>query len=492
MNNSEQTLEIFPDTNVLIQGRALHELPWSELGRSGIEIVICGPVIRELDRLKNKGGRAAKVARTMSTKVRELMELPNQSDVIRASEPHVVRRLLLGSAIHKPARDGLDLNHDDQAIINQALTRLDQGGDVVLLTDDNFAAMTAAEFGLPVLMLPPNWLKPPETDDSEKEIARRDAEIARLKSAEPSPVLNFADENGAPLERLEVTMPRYLPIENTDVDRLVERMVRAAPLVDVRSTPAPKSQRAPDILASELAKIVSFNLPVTPVTDAEMEKYSVDYQGWLTGVRKKISEFHVEWNRSRDWPRAMLMAANKGSRPADAVLIEIEASGRFGLSGCERLESAGRSAPEWLSLATPPVPPRPRNAIEELHRQVISAIAPMTAPISNAAIMDLRLPDFPRYAEEFFWQEGERKPARTMKITRKTWRHGRQEEGILFRFWAADTEDLSGLVVGRLSAANLAQAAEVRLPVRVAFEDRSVLPMAEQMVAEFERRHGKR
>ena len=32
-------LIIFPDTNVLVQGRALHDLPWSELGAGPIDIV---------------------------------------------------------------------------------------------------------------------------------------------------------------------------------------------------------------------------------------------------------------------------------------------------------------------------------------------------------------------------------------------------------------------------------------------------------------------
>ena len=42
---------------MLIQGLPLQDVPWSEFGHDEIVVVICGPVIRELDRLKNKPGR---------------------------------------------------------------------------------------------------------------------------------------------------------------------------------------------------------------------------------------------------------------------------------------------------------------------------------------------------------------------------------------------------------------------------------------------------
>ena len=160
--NDRATLTIFPDTNVLVQGRGLKDQPWKELGRAEIEVILCGPVIRELDRLKTRPGRVGKVARAISTKVRELMRTADRSELICEADPRVVLRLAQGMPNQAAVREGIDLSHDDQAIINQALASLDAGTDVALLTDDNFAAMTAEHFGLPVQLLPTHWLKEPE------------------------------------------------------------------------------------------------------------------------------------------------------------------------------------------------------------------------------------------------------------------------------------------------------------------------------------------
>jgi predicted ribonuclease YlaK len=102
--NDRPPLIIFPDTNVLVQGRALHDLPWSELGTRPIDLVLCGPVIRELDRLKTRPGRAGKVARAYSTKVRELMSSADKSEVLFEPTPRVILRLSPGKTNLAPQR----------------------------------------------------------------------------------------------------------------------------------------------------------------------------------------------------------------------------------------------------------------------------------------------------------------------------------------------------------------------------------------------------
>jgi hypothetical protein len=56
-------LTVIPDTNVLIHGKSLADIPWTELGRAKIEILFVPPTIRELDKLKNQTGRPNKIAR---------------------------------------------------------------------------------------------------------------------------------------------------------------------------------------------------------------------------------------------------------------------------------------------------------------------------------------------------------------------------------------------------------------------------------------------
>ena len=82
-------------------------------------------------------------ARSVSTKVRELMATAARAELLREAEPRVTLRLAPGVPSQAKVREEIDLSHDDQAIINQALASLDTGADVVLLTDDTFAAVSS-------------------------------------------------------------------------------------------------------------------------------------------------------------------------------------------------------------------------------------------------------------------------------------------------------------------------------------------------------------
>jgi hypothetical protein len=484
----QSCLIVFPDTNVLIQGRTLKDQPWGELDRDNIDVMLSGPVIRELDRLKNRPGRVGKVARSVSTKVRELMATAARAELLHEAEPRVMLRLAPGVPGQAKVREEIDLSHDDQAIINQALTSLDTGADVVLLTDDNFAAMTAEHFGLPVRMLPAHWLKEPEADDSVKELARKDAEIARLKTAEPLIQLRFVDQSGTQIDRLDVAMPRYLPVSSNDVDRLVEQVTTLAPMAELTPTRFKEVFKPPSTgKGFDISSIAFPDDGMMPLTQTDIDKYQDDYRKWVSGVRSKIAVFHVEWNRGRDWPQAIFCVQNTGSRPAADVLVEIAASGSFKLSGSEKNNSdRGAMRAKWLELALPPEPPRRKSRAEMLMAVGLFdrdplAILPPTPFFPTVG--NLRRDD-----DVFYWRDGRSDPVSTMALECKTWRHGREEEEFPFRIWADDSADVRGLIVGRISASNIREPIDKHLPLRVTFEDRDCLALAKTLVDDFERR----
>ena len=422
----------------------------------------------------------------MSTKVRELMSSTDRAEVLREAAPQVTLRLAPGTPNLAKAREEIDLTHDDQAIINQALASLDAGSDVVLLTDDNFAAMTAEHFGLPVQMLPAHWLKEPEPDDSAKELARKDDEIARLKMAEPMLQLRFVDQSGSQIDRLEVTMKRYHPVSSADVERLMERVMALAPMATLTPTPvqAPEPRRtAKGLDISSLAYTGS----VMPLTQSAIEKYQEEYREWVGSVRSKIAEFHAEWNRRREWPQAIFCVQNSGSRPAADVLVEIAASGSFGLSGKRNTEPDPRKkSANWLALPFPPEPPRRKSRAEMLmatslfDRDPFLSLPP--APVFPTAA-SMRRDD-----DAFYWREGRSDPVSTMALECKSFRHGREEEDFSFCVWAKDAEDVRGLIVGRVSASNIREPFQKHLPLRIKFEDRDCLDLAETLVEDFGRR----
>jgi hypothetical protein len=96
-SRSSQPLIVVPDCNVLIHGKALHSLPWEEWGRDAIEILIVGPVLGELDAVKNRPGRPGRIARDVNSEIRTLLDKPGHEDVLREGNPRVTRRLWPGT-----------------------------------------------------------------------------------------------------------------------------------------------------------------------------------------------------------------------------------------------------------------------------------------------------------------------------------------------------------------------------------------------------------
>ncbi len=248
---NDRPLILVPDTNVLIHGRALTELPWQELGRDEIDVVIIAPVIREIDKLKNQSGRQNKIARSLSGKIRALLKTPTGREALKDGAPSVTLKVDVRT-FRKAANETLDLDHADQALISHVLHLKDEGADVLLLTDDTICHTTAEGVGLTSRLMDDTWRREPEPDPSEKEIKRLSAENARLRDAEPRIALRFEDVKGEEIERLEADITRWTPISEDEVDRLV---ALAEELVPPASEFGVAKPRATDAVEEALGKI---------------------------------------------------------------------------------------------------------------------------------------------------------------------------------------------------------------------------------------------
>lgn len=117
---ADVVLTVVADANVLVHGKSLHDLPWSELGRGAIEVLFVPPVIRELDKLKNQTGRPNKIARQLSSDIRVLLGVAGRCTEVRKARPVVTKRVEIRS-INSSMHPALKLDHADQALINYAL-----------------------------------------------------------------------------------------------------------------------------------------------------------------------------------------------------------------------------------------------------------------------------------------------------------------------------------------------------------------------------------
>lgn len=458
-------LIVVPDCNVLVHGRSLHELPWERFGVDRIEVRIVGQVVDELDRLKNKTGRPSKYARDFSAALRGLLSAPDRTDTIRPAAPVVTRRLWIGRQETKSAvRDGLNLTHGDQAILNQVLWLQDQGERVLFLTDDVLAAGRADDFGAPFMLMPPEWRRPAETDEAQKEIARLKAENLAFSRAEPDLRAAFVDEAGASVARVERDLPRFIPLQPDQVEDWMRRIEHAAP--QHRFDPA-----------------------TTHLTARQIEDYDAAYEAWRVKARGQLEDLHLLKLKRRAWPKLSLRASNDGTRPASDVLVEIGLQGdallaRPGVWTGAVAEVDAQKRREEQEVPFPPTRPRATrmdlmfgalnriNFARPEHRFDTTRLASLYAP---------RKPDR-------FYARGEGDVLTNLLAWEAgAWRHQRNPESFVFEIAGEEAAPLRGMITARLSASNLSRPVVVGLPFRLSFYDASLEEDAERRVAAFER-----
>ena len=268
-------LTIIPDANVLIHGKSLADMPWAELRRPTIEVLLVPPAIREIDKLKVQAGRQNKIARRLSSEIRALIKAPGQKAQIRDSGPAVSKRVELLPATES-LHPTLRLDHADQALINYCLQLRQSGLDVLLLTDDTICGATASEVALPIYYLTDSWQREPEPDESEREITRLKAELQRLSAAEPKIKLGFRDEAGLSVGRLEVSLTRWSALTEAELDQLMRDVRQQCPQATSFERQAPFP---PGMPRSPLSPFTSH---YEAATEAEIEQYKTSgYPNWL-------------------------------------------------------------------------------------------------------------------------------------------------------------------------------------------------------------------
>lgn len=490
---ADPPLIVIPDANVIIHGKSLVDLPWTELGHAHIEVVFVPPMIRELDKLKTQTGRQNKIARQLSSEIRTLITAPGRRAEVRMASPKVFKRVEL-----KPVTDAvsptLRLEHADQALINYALWLRQAGADVLLLTDDTICGTTAQEVGLPVHFLPEHWLRPPEPDESAKDNARLRAEVQRLSSAEPKIELSFRDEAGTVVSELKAILLRWPPLENHQVEGLMLEVERLCPRAVSFEPPKP---RATDSLVGRLAAIERMSLisgfsarsVYEPATVEEIEQYkTIDYPSWLREVREALEKLHHRLDARTVWPDVVAVAENVGTRPAAEALLAIQARGAFELLNDEGAddddEGQSAKAPTApLGLPLPPAPPRGRTKIVDplavyrgLHTDDFAAARYFPLTLQHLS------PPKSRDSDAFYWRVGRRDWTTLMELECASWRHGQAGLEFPLRVRPVEQEKTNGLIEFSLHAHNICEPKQIGLPVRIEIEDGQTFAQAKVLV----------
>jgi hypothetical protein len=463
------TLCLFPDTNLFVQCRALHELDWQRYGFDEVCLIVCRPIQAEIDNQKNKGGdRVGRRAREASSLFREIIIGNTGHKIVRERNPSV--KLFIEPQL-RPA-DGLNIDYsraDDQLVgIAAEYQRQHPDVDVRVLTHDTGPMATARMVGVGLAPIPDEWLRPAEQSEADKTIKTLRDEVARLKSTEPVINIVFAGtrESGATLEG-EVVY--YAPLARQELEEQMERIRQAFPIATDVSTPKPPEQ-------SHTFLEIVYEEP----SEREIAEYRSEYSAWIAACEKALKGLNT-WMQRRRTPDAQFCfeATNRGTRPARDVLVTILAKGNFEMLPIEEPPVG------TFSLPSCPTPPRglwgpPGFAsFGKLARQIgqPSLIRPEVDLLRN-----LR-PPAPRDPNRFYWKSKRAVSTEKFVFECVQWRHGDAAERFAGEIWFDPSEpNITGALECIIQAENLSSAERLLVPVRMEVVRRSVLDAARDAV----------
>ena len=466
------TLYYFVDTNLFIQCRSLQQLDWSPWHDfDEVRLIVSNPVLREIDRLKTKGNdRVGRRARTASAMFREMLDHTHK--LVHAQCPRVV---LSVEPQHTPSQNLAGrLNYqerDDQLLGTlHGFARSDPSRDVRLLTHDTTPLYTARGLDLTADLISDQWLLPPETTETERNLAALETKYARLEAAEPSISIRCANQSDSVVDRYCGSYTWYEPPTDAEVEGLMQRLKARFPLATDFGSKQPAERSAPPTVANRL---FATNQVFTPATDEEIEKYRDEaYPQWLERCEEMLRAHHRALQAETPVLEFTFLAENIGTRPATDTLVTIEARGAFQIKPPssddpdEEQEDEDETPGELEAkmLPRPPTAPRgrwqntiggqPGDALRAFNRLARSLQVLPGAPHGDLDFMSRRLahPSLFRPASRdpnaFYYKPGlPSMPQDSFSLECAQWRHGNDAEPFVGEIHVpTDQDEAEGLL----------------------------------------------
>jgi hypothetical protein len=482
-------LYLFPDTNLLIQCLPLGQLGWERWKSfDEVNLIISRPIQREIDKHKNGGNeRLAKRGRKAAALLRDVIAGSTDHEVIRETGPRV--KLFVRTDI-KPSESlaGM-LNYDepDDQLVGTVHSFISQnrGCDARVLTHDSGPMASAKMVSVLADIIPDEWLLAPEKSESDKRIKSLEAEVARLKQAEPAFEIDCIDMAGSRCDKLEFETIFYEAMSEKDVTGLVVRLKERFP-VTTDFGPPKGSER-------EVKKgIAPFHLNVkevfTPATSKEIEDYQSKYASWLEECKQILSNLHASLQRAERQPFFAFHVSNNGARPATDALVTISAKGKFLIMPLlhrqsddddNENEEKDQKAPN-IELPNPPGAPKGSWKAKDPYlfgfdSDLLRSIAAIgTAVPTPNPFKDLWSPrrfDLPtlRDPNEFYYKPVRPKlPVSVFNLECKQWRHGLEPTLFVGQVHVdGDADTVSGALECRIHAGNASKPTTTLVPVQI-------------------------
>jgi PIN domain len=481
-------LILFPDTNVFLQCRALHELPWGDCGKvDEIELLIGAPVQDEIDRLKGDGNsRRSRRARETNSLFRSALASPDESLALRQSAPKVILRFPPPLPPQRESAETLDLTRPDDQLLDEVMHFRRVEPSAQILSGDTGMMLRARRLGIPLIAVPDSWLLPPEKDERDRKIRALEDQVAALRAAEAELALSLTNENGNALEAISGPLPQYPDLTESETAQLIEAIQRCHPQVKTFGSAPTNPPASPQLEGFQrlFEKMSAWQAP----SGDQISQYQREYAEWVKRAQMRLEQFGSFLNIRHRLRRVRVSLANNSSRPADEVLLEIRVHGSVTL-----LASVGDDVPDLIAqaeglplevlLSRPPIPPRGEHLYERLARNAEFGFG--HGDISSQ--LRRMMPDYSgvrsrfetRDRHRFYRREENDKPVTGASFTCEEFRHQRAPE--VFSLWIivpTQSQSAKATLHIRASARNLTTPVDLYVPIEIESESRSTYEIA--------------
>jgi len=486
---------LFADTNVFIHCKSLEELDWSTWNDfQTVEIVVTRAVQREIDALKGRGNdRRARRARKTSSRFREILEGKRERELIRKARPSVRLAIRPELAPDPTISPPLCYGETDDQLVGTVygLIQAEPDSDARVLTNDTGPMGTAKMLNVPFVAVPEEWLLPPESSPAEKRANSLQAKVDRLRAKEPLVVGTWLDQTGKEAEVLECEFRKYDELEDGEIAELMQKIRSGVPLAEDFGLREPATRKPKSVMATLLGTLAEE--VYAPAADKEIKEYTdTAYPAWIQSCEDALRRLHQTLQERERPPTFRFMLENRGTRPANDVLIKFQTRGSFKIRAVETEEARTRGNSPGDPLALPRAPDPPHGKWRSKMRPGLGEIASLQKLSRShdgfASLDRFIAPSLSRRVERdpnaFYWKpEFPKAPTSSFSLECKQWRHGLRGETFEGELHFNRDEDvISGVLECGIHAQNLSEVFENRLPVRVSIRRASSLERANQLV----------
>lgn len=478
---------LFVDTNIFLQCHDIKTVDWSEISKdSDIELFIPRAAQKEIDKLKqNSNGRRAKRARSANTCFGKILESPDKKILIRESNPKV---FLTFSPRNPPAKhlpEGIFLDRDslDDSIIFELLAYHEKfpDSDIAILTDDTNLKITAEQVGLSYIPIPSSWQLKPESDERDKKIAQLENKIKILENNFPNIKASISERNKG-IDKIEFEIVKCPDLSEEEIDYLIDEIKKTKPMK------AKFDEETPPLFSNSVREIAWLTGKYVPPPVEEVTEYqNKKYPEWINNARESLKKISKSIEHERNFLNLNITLENIGTLPADNLLVNFSITNGFVILDGNNEDKTLRIVREAWKLPPPPNPPEGHYAPRTIAgRLSMSSPALNLGRLSSTDHLGSLLRDFNVNSSKdnnaFYWRHSPISGDQYLESTCTEFKHKIHTEIFSIDIEPSlNSDPKGGLFTLTISASNLPEPVEIKLPIHITCKELNTLSEAKKL-----------